>query len=63
MTEDLIWTRSVRCTGGNCVEIARTGTTVLLRDSKNPGQPHLEIDTERWADFEEAFRRGEFEAL
>ncbi len=62
-TQDVAWTRSSRCTGGNCVEIARTDTTVRLRDSKNPDQPHLELTERQWADFSQAFRDGEFDPL
>lgn len=40
---DLVWRKSTRSqpTGGNCVEVATTPTKRYVRDSKNPGGPHL----------------------
>ncbi|MGC9494693.1 DUF397 domain-containing protein [Streptomyces sp. WG7] len=37
--------------GSNCVEIATTPTTVLVRDSKNPGGPRLALLPATWAGF------------
>ncbi|CAL9439742.1 hypothetical protein SUDANB58_02221 [Streptomyces sp. enrichment culture] len=37
--------------GSNCVEIATTPGTVLVRDSKNPAGPHLALPPAAWADF------------
>jgi hypothetical protein len=31
------WYRSSRCSGGDCVSVARQGSIVLVQDSKNPG--------------------------
>jgi hypothetical protein len=38
-----IWRKSSRSTnnGGNCVELARAGRVVAVRDSKNPQAPAL----------------------
>lgn len=35
----------------NCVEIATTPTTILVRDSKNPAGPRLALPPTAWADF------------
>jgi hypothetical protein len=36
------WRKSSRSTGGNdCVEVAQTETSCLVRDSKNPDGAHL----------------------
>ncbi|MFF8452086.1 DUF397 domain-containing protein [Streptomyces leeuwenhoekii] len=35
----------------NCVEIATTPTTILVRDSKNPAGPRLTLPPTAWADF------------
>ena len=42
----LIWRKSTRSSGGNCVEIAVSADTgaVLMRDSRNPDGPVLEFD-------------------
>lgn len=37
--------------GPECVEIATTPDTVLIRDSKNPDGPRLTIAPTTWADF------------
>ncbi len=37
--------------GSNCLEIAATPTTVLVRDSKNPSGPRLALLPATWADF------------
>lgn len=40
---DAIWRKSSRSTnnGGNCVELARVGRVVAVRDSKDPQAPAL----------------------
>lgn len=45
------WRKSSRSQGegqGNCVEVAHTGKTALIRDSKNPGGPHLTLTPPGW---------------
>jgi hypothetical protein len=37
--------------GGNCLEVAVSGTTVPVRDSKNPHGPKLTFRAEAWAAF------------
>ncbi|MFF4392409.1 DUF397 domain-containing protein [Streptomyces sp. NPDC001552] len=49
MTDSPRWYRSSYSNnGGNCVEIATLGArgVVLVRDSKNPGGPHLSLSRE-----------------
>jgi hypothetical protein len=41
---------------GDCVEVALTGGTILVRDSKNPSGPVLEYPAEAWRNFVEARR-------
>jgi hypothetical protein len=55
--------RSRHCTGGNCVEVATTGTNVLLRDSKNPAVEPTTVEPYMWDDFRTAIRAGEFDRL
>ena len=46
------WRKSSRSTGGNdCVEVAQTGTSCLVRDSKNPGGARLAVGPQAWAAF------------
>ncbi|MEV7787105.1 DUF397 domain-containing protein [Streptomyces sp. NPDC088106] len=35
----------------NCVEVATTPTTVLIRDSKNTSGPQLSLSLISWVDF------------
>ena len=46
------WRKSSRSTGGNdCVEVAQTGTSCLIRDSKNPDGARLAVRPQEWAAF------------
>jgi len=47
-----IWRKSSRSGGGeNCVEAARFGDGVLVRDSKNPAGPSLAFTRAEWKRF------------
>ncbi|CAL9533770.1 hypothetical protein SUDANB145_04078 [Streptomyces sp. enrichment culture] len=49
---ELDWQKSTRSAeAANCVEIAATPTTVLVRDSKVLPGPHLAFPPSVWADF------------
>ncbi|MBM4795065.1 DUF397 domain-containing protein [Streptomyces sioyaensis] len=37
--------------GPECVEVATTPDTILIRDSKNPDGPRLTFTPTTWADF------------
>lgn len=37
--------------GGDCVEIADAGTTVMIRDSKRPHTGSLSVPTDQWTAF------------
>lgn len=58
--EALRWRRASKCDAGNCVEVARTGGGVAVRDSKNGDGPILEFDECAWSDFLAGVRDGEF---
>ncbi|MFB7655815.1 DUF397 domain-containing protein [Streptomyces sp. NPDC056128] len=48
----LTWRKSTYSPdGSNCVEIATTSTTVLVRDSKAPAGSRLSFPSAAWADF------------
>jgi hypothetical protein len=54
MTNDFsgaAWRKSSRSdTAANqCVEVARSGGTVAVRDSKAPDEPHLTMSAKSWA--------------
>lgn len=70
------WTRSSRCGGGSCVEVAYTAACtsgncvqvgaccgdILVRDSKNPDQQPLRFTTDEWQAFLAGVQAGEFPA-
>ncbi|CAL9484732.1 hypothetical protein SUDANB145_03096 [Streptomyces sp. enrichment culture] len=37
--------------GNNCVEIAESGPTILIRDSKHPHHPHTTVSRPAWTAF------------
>ncbi|WP_030985898.1 DUF397 domain-containing protein [Streptomyces sp. NRRL S-1813] len=47
------WAKSSYSTdeGAQCVEVATTPGTILIRDSKNPDGPRLTFTPTTWADF------------
>lgn len=48
---------------GACVEMAASGDTVLVRDSKDPGGPVLRYTKSEFAAWIDAAKDGEFDAL
>lgn len=49
-----VWRKSSYSTEqefGTCVEVAELGEQLGVRDSKNPGQPHLTFSRESWSAF------------
>jgi uncharacterized protein DUF397 len=46
MTE---WRRSPYCESGSCVEVARVGDEILVRDSKQDNGPVLRFTLDDWA--------------
>ncbi len=54
------WRKSSRCATSGCVEVARVGDSVLVRDSKDPDGPVLTFDREEWTAFLAGAAAGEF---
>ena len=53
------WRKSSHSTGGNdCVEVAQTGTSCLIRDSKNPDGACIAIEVPAWATFIHGVKHG-----
>ncbi len=50
---ELSWRRSSYSSsnGGNCVEVAATPGTIVIRDSKNPGSATLAFSCDCWQAF------------
>jgi hypothetical protein len=55
----VVWRRSTRCDSGACVEVADTGTDVLMRDSKLDVSPVLTFGRDAWADFIASVKAGQ----
>ena len=43
------------------MEVQDDGTTVKIRDSKDPGGPVLNFTLEEWTNFKEGVRNGTFD--
>jgi hypothetical protein len=56
----LSWKKSTASGGGACVEVARVGETIIVRDSKNVLGPVLTFSGEEWRDFLVGARSGQF---
>ena len=53
------WRKSSRSTGGNdCLEVAQSRTTCLVRDSKNPEGARLTVGPQAWATFLGRIKHG-----
>jgi hypothetical protein len=57
----LAWKKSTASGGGGCVEVARVGEMLLVRDSKNPSGSILSFSRVEWEAFLVGARAGEFE--
>ncbi|MFE9772466.1 DUF397 domain-containing protein [Streptomyces sp. NPDC005931] len=49
----LTWVKSSYSAGdgGQCVEVAASGSAVLVRDSKRPDEAMLNVSADQWATF------------
>ena len=54
------WRRASRCTGGNCVEVAKVDGQYLVRDSKNPDQAAHSFTESEWLAFVAGVKSDEF---
>jgi hypothetical protein len=58
------WRKSSRSQGeaqGNCVEVARTGETALIRDSKDPDGPRLTLTRGHLRDLIAGVKNGRYD--
>jgi len=60
-TNHLQWHRSSRCGTNTCVEVAKDGDRVLVRDSKRPEVAPIEFSMAEWVAFISGARDGEFD--
>lgn len=55
------WFKSSLSFQGNCVEVMDTGSTVVVRNSRNPHGAVLEFTRDEWTAFIGGARLGEFD--
>jgi hypothetical protein len=56
----LDWRRSQFCSGGACVEVARSDSAYFVRDSKTAQSPVLSFTEAEWHAFAQGMRAGDF---
>jgi hypothetical protein len=59
-TPKLDWRKGKACGSSACVEVAKLGGTVYLRDSKKPLGPFLEFTPDEWEAFAAGVAAGDF---
>jgi len=60
----LDWRKALRSVNnGECVELAKFGSMVAVRDSKDPGGAVLMYTRAEWSAFLEGAKNGEFDDL
>lgn len=57
----LSWRKSTASNSGQCVEVARSGEAIFVRDSKDPSGPRLKFNELEWEAFLAGARGGEFD--
>ncbi len=55
------WRRATACESGHCLEVCFEGASVLVRDSKQPAGPILEVSLDEWRAFTAGVRAGELD--
>ncbi len=56
----VVWQRARVCGTGECVEVARDGDAIVVRDSKNPAQK-LRYTRQEWRAFVIGVKAGDFD--
>jgi hypothetical protein len=58
---ETVWRKSLASTpSGDCVEVAFTDESVLVRNSQDPHGPRLSFSYSEWTAFVTGINRGEF---
>lgn len=64
LSSALKWRKSSASAGsGECVEVAKRGVSILVRDSRNPSSAVLSFDPEQWVTFLSRVRGDATEAV
>lgn len=62
-SEDLDWHISRTCDSGACVGVARSGDSVLIGNTNDPGAPVSEFSIEEWCQFLAGAKLGDFDGI
>jgi Domain of unknown function (DUF397) len=57
------WRKASFCGSTECVEVARRGDVIMLRDSSQPNGDMLEYTVEEWRFFVRNVKAGEFDRI
>jgi len=57
------WRRASFCASNECVEVARQGDMILMRDSAQPQGSMLQYAVEDWGSFMRRIKSDEFDCL
>ena len=55
------WRKSSHSGANGCIEVARSGDLIAVRDSKDPSGPVLVFTPHEWRAFLDGVRDGEFD--
>ena len=58
---DISWRTATKSAAGNCVQVARHGSTIMIADSKNPDGPFLSYTLPEFDAFLDGAKKGEFD--
>lgn len=61
--DKVVWRKSLASATGDCVEVATLGSTVLVRNSREPAASQLVFSESEWRAFIVGAHRGEFDLL
>ncbi|WP_307798070.1 DUF397 domain-containing protein [Actinoplanes flavus] len=60
---DVDWRTSTFCGSNTCIEVARIGDSIAIRDSKDPQGPVQMYSRDEWNAFLDGITGGEFRSL
>lgn len=61
--KSLTWRTAAACNAGSCVQVARVGGSVAMRNSKQPEGLVLIYSPDEWLAFMERAKKGEFDSF
>ena len=59
----LTWRTALNCNGGACVQVATNENSILIGNSRRPGDPVVEYTPDEWHEFVAGIKKGDFDDL